>query len=169
LDRIIQVGIEEVGYSLLWALVLLLCCFSGCNWKDRVWHMLVAGVMVAMPLYGCAAGHVMVASYEDESAKCAGLEKELGVAQARMQKLKATDSTDRNIRNFFLGVGGFIIPPLGIINAALLLTDSYAADYTEEKTLKNRYNNMVMISQRQGCGTKYALIPIEAESKEPNA
>jgi len=27
----------------------------------------------------------------------------------------------------------------------------------------------VMISQRQGCGTKYALIPIEAESKEPNA
>jgi len=95
-----QVGIEEVGYSLLWALVLLLCCFSGCNWKDRVWHMLVAGVMVAMPLYGCAAGHVMVASYEDESAKCAGLEKELGVAQARMQKLKATDSTDRRSSNF---------------------------------------------------------------------
>ncbi|HCK68116.1 MAG TPA: hypothetical protein DHW17_02420 [Nitrospina sp.] len=70
---------------------------------------------------------------------------------------------------FFGSGGGIIIPPLGIINAALLLTDSYAADYTEEKTLKNRYNNMVMISQRQGCGTKYALIPIEAESKEPNA
>jgi len=158
-------GIEEIGYSLLCALMFLLCC--GCYWKDR--RMLLVGLMLAMPLYGCAAVHVMVASYEDESAKCAGLEKELGVAQARMQKLKATDSTDRNIRNFFLGVGGFIIPPLGIINAALLLTDSYAADYTEEKTLKNRYNNMVMISQRQGCGTKYALIPIEAESKEPNA
>ena len=149
-----QVGIEEVGYSLLWALVLLLCCFSGCYWKDRVWLMLVAGVMVAMPLYGCAAGRGMVASYEDENANCALLEKELGVAQARMHKLEVTDSIERDIRNFPLGVGGFIIPPLGIINVVLLLTDSYAADYTEEKTLKNRYNNMVIISQGQGCGSK---------------
>ena len=107
-----QVGIEEVGYSLLWALVLLLCCFSGCYWKDRVWLMLVAGVMVAMPLYGCAAGRVMVASYEDEKANCARLEKELGVALARMHKLEVTDSTERDIRNFLLRVGRFIIPPL---------------------------------------------------------
>ena len=150
-----QVGIEEVGYSLLWALVLLLCCFSGCYWKDRVWLMLVAGVMVV--------------SYEDEKANCARLEKELGVALARMHKLEVTDSTERDIRNFLLRVGGFIISPLEIINAALLLTDSYAADYTEKKTLKNHYNNMVMISQGQGCGSNYALIPIERESKEPNA
>ena len=150
-----QVGIEEVSYSLLWALVLLLCCFSGCYWKDRVWLMLVAGVMVV--------------SYEDEKANCARLEKELGVALARMHKLEVTDSTERDIRNFLLRVGGFIISPLEIINAALLLTDSYAADYTEKKTLKNRYNNMVMISQGQGCGSNYALIPIERESKEPNA
>ena len=127
--------------------------------------MLVAGVMVAMPLYGCAAGRVMVASYEDEKANCARLEKELGVALARMHKLEVTDSTERDIRNFPLGVGGFIIPPLGIINVVLLLTDSYAADYTEEKTLKNRYNNMVIISQGQGCGSKYALIPIEEEKQ----
>ena len=146
-----QVCIEEVGYSLLWALVLLLCCFSGCYWKDRVWLMLVAGVMVV--------------SYEDEKANCARLEKELGVALARMHKLEVTDSTERDIRNFLLGVGGFIIPPLGIINVVLLLTDSYAADYTEEKTLKNRYNNMVIISQGQGCGSKYALIPIEEEKQ----
>ena len=146
-----QVCIEEVGYSLLWALVLLLCCLSGCYWKDRVWLMLVAGVMVV--------------SYEDEKANCARLEKELGVALARMHKLEVTDSTERDIRNFLLGVGGFIIPPLGIINVVLLLTDSYAADYTEEKTLKNRYNNMVIISQGQGCGSKYALIPIEEEKQ----
>ena len=61
-------------------------------------------------------------SYEDENANCALLEKELGVAQARMKKLEATDSTERDIRNFPLGVGGFIIPPLGIINVVLLLT-----------------------------------------------
>ena len=103
-----QVGIEEVGYSLLCALVLLLCC--GCYWKDR--RMLLVGLMLAMPLYGCAAGHVMVASYEDEKENCARLEKELGVALARMHKLEVTDSTERDIRNFLLRVGGFIIPPL---------------------------------------------------------
>ena len=54
----------------------------------------------------------MVASYEDEKANCARLEKELGVALARMHKLEVTDSTERDIRNFLLGVGGFIIPPL---------------------------------------------------------
>ena len=160
-----QVGIEEVGFSLLWALGFILCCFSGCYWKDKARFILVAGLLVAMPLYGCAAGQVMVASYEDENANCALLEKELGVAQARMKKLEATDSTERDIRNFPLGVGGFIIPPLGIINVVLLLTDSYAADYTEDKTLKNRYNNMVIISQGQGCGSKYALIPIEEEKQ----
>ena len=84
---------------------------------------MVAGLLVAMPLFGCAAGQVMVTSYENENANCALLEKELGVAQARMKKLEATDSTERDIRNFPLGVGGFIIPPLGIINVVLLLTD----------------------------------------------
>ena len=74
--------------------------------------MLVAGVMVAMPLYGCAAGRVMVASYEDEKANCARLEKELGVALARMHKLEVTDSTERDIRNFPLGVGGSSSRPL---------------------------------------------------------
>lgn len=111
----------------------------------------------------------MIASYEDEVANCTELEKELGVSQVRLQKLEATDSTDRDIRNFILGVGGFILPPLEVINIALLLTDSYAADYTEKKALKNRYNNMVMISQSLGCGSKYALIPLEEENKEPNA
>jgi len=158
-----QVGIEEVVYLFLWILVFLLGCFFKSAWKNRL------VLMIAMPLYGCAAGQVVVASYEDESANCAVLEKELGVTQARMQKLEATDSTKRNIRNFLFGVAGFVIPPLALINVALFLTDSYAADYTEEKTLKNRYNNMVVISQGQGCGTKYALIPIEEKSIEPKA
>ena len=51
-----QVGIEEVGFSLLWALGFILCCFSGCYWKDKARFILVAGLLVAMPLYGCAAG-----------------------------------------------------------------------------------------------------------------
>ena len=50
-----QVGIEEVGFSLLWALGFILCCFSGCYWKDKARFILVAGLLVAMPLYGCAA------------------------------------------------------------------------------------------------------------------
>ena len=73
------------------------------------------------------------------------------------------------MRNFVLGVGGILLPPLGIINAALFITDSYAADYTEKKVLKNRYNDMVIFSQSQGCGSNYALIPLEGEIVEPNA
>ena len=78
------------------------------------------------------------------------------------------DTTERDVRNSLLGVGGFFLPPLGIINAALFVTDSYAADYTETKALESSYNNMVMVSQGQGCGSAYALIPDE-EKTEPNA
>ncbi len=131
--------------------------------------MLVVVLIFVTTLSGCAAGQVMVASLEVESANCSGLDKELGVAQTRLQKLESKDSTARNIRDFVLGIGGFIVPPIVIINAVLFLTDSYAADYTEKQVLKNHYNNMVMAGQRQGCGSSYALIPDEKKSKEPNA
>ena len=78
------------------------------------------------------------------------------------------DTTERDVRNSLLGVGGFFLPSLGIINAALFVTDSYAADYTETKALESSYNNMVIVSQGQGCGSAYALIPDE-EKTEPNA
>ncbi len=162
-----QMGQEEVIYPLLWVL------FIGFIFRSfgisRAKLMLMVGLMVVSPLYGCATGQVILASYEDKDSNCMGLDKELGVTRARLEKLETTDSTERDIRNLLLGLGGFIIPPLGIINAALFLTDSYAADYTETKALKNRYNNMVMVSQRQGCGSKFALIPNEEDSNEPNA
>ena len=60
----------------------------------------MAGLLVAMPLYGCAAGQVMVASYEDENANCALLEKELGVAQARMKKLETILGEDHSNDKF---------------------------------------------------------------------
>lgn len=136
--------------------------------KDKIRTLLVIMLTAVTPLYGCAAGQVMIASSEYENVNCASLDNELGIAQARLQELETTDTTERDIRNFLLGIGGFIIPPLGIINTALLLTDSYAADYSESKALESNYNNMVMASQRQGCGSAYALIPVE-EKTEPNA
>ena len=164
-----QTGIEEVGYLFLLALMFFLCYFFRSFWRNKARLMLVAVLMVGTALSGCAAGQVMVASSEHESANCEGLNNELAVAQARLQKLDSTDTTERDIRNFLLGIGGFFIPPLAVINAALILTDSYAADYAETKTLQGSYNNMVMVSQRQGCGSAYALIPVEEESKEPKA
>ena len=137
------------------------------NWKDKLLRL--AGLIVLISSYGCAAGQGLVASYEDEASNCAELEYVLAQSQVRLQKLESTDSTERDMRNFILGVGGFILPPLGIINATLLITDSYAADYTEKKVLKNRYNDMVIFSQSQGCGSNYALIPLEGEIVEPNA
>lgn len=164
-----QTGIEWIDYLLLSILMILLYSFFRSCWKDKARLALVAVLTIATVLSGCAAGQVMVASSEHESANCEALNNELGVAQARLQKLDSTDTTERDIRNFLIGVGGIIIPPLGIINAALFLTDSYAADYTETKALQSSYNDMVIISQQQGCGSAYALIPAEEESTEPNA
>jgi hypothetical protein len=45
-----------------------------------------------------------------------------------------------------LGVGVFFLPPLGIINATLFSTGSYAAGFTKATALENIYNNMVMAS-----------------------
>lgn len=162
-----QTGIDEADYLFLLALVFLLCCFFRPFWKSK--HMLVGALILAAPLYGCAAGQVMVASYENESANCSGLDKELGVAHTRLQTLESKDSTVRNIRDLVLGVSSFIVPPIVIVNAILFFTDSYAADYTEKQVLKSSYNNMVRIGQRQGCGSSYALIPDEKKSEEPNA
>jgi hypothetical protein len=163
-----QTGIEGFGYLFLVALMFFLFCFYLSLWKDKIRIMLVIVLTTITPLYGCAAGQVMVASSEYENVKCSALDNELGIAQARLQELESTDTTERDIRNFLLGVGGFILPPLGIINAALFLTDSFTADYTETKALESSYNNMVMVSQIQGCGSAYALIPDE-EKTEPNA
>lgn len=161
-------GIEGFGNLLLVVLMFSLICFFLRSWKDNIRIMLMIFLTAITPLYGCAAGKVMIASSENENINCAILDNKLGIAQERLQELESTDTTERDIRNFLLGVGGFILPPLGIINAALLLTDSYAADYSESKALQNNYNNMVIASQRQGCGSAYALIPVEGET-DPNA
>lgn len=163
-----QTGIEGVGYLFLVALMIFLFCFYRSFWKDKIRVMLVIVLTAITPLYGCAAGQVMVASSEYENVNCASLDNELGLAQARLQKLETTDTTERDVRNFLLGVGGFFLPPLIIINTALFFSDSYAADYTETAALENSYNNMVMVSQKQGCGSAYALITDE-EKTEPNA
>jgi hypothetical protein len=41
-----------------------------------------------------------------------------------------------------MGVGGFLLPSLGIINAPQFLTDLYAIDYAETTALENSYNNI---------------------------
>lgn len=162
-----QTGIEEADTLFLLAFMFFLYFVARPFWKVK--HSLVVVFILATPFYGCAAGQVMVASNEAEGANCLGLDKELGVAQVRLQKLESKDNTARNIRDVVLGVTGFFVPPIGVVNAVLFFTDSYASDYTEKKALKNHYNNMVMIGQGQGCGSSYALIPVEKESEEPNA
>ena len=108
--------------------------------------MLVFALTAITPLYGCAAGQVMVSSSEYENANCASLNNELEIAQESLQKPESIDATERDVRNFLLGVGVFFLPPLGIINAALFLTGSYAAGFTKTTALENIYNNMVMAS-----------------------
>ena len=88
----------------------------------------------------------MVFSSVYENANCVGLNNELEIAQERLQKLESIDTTERDVRNFLLGVDVFFLSPFGIINAALFLTGSYMADFTETTALEYIYNNMVMIS-----------------------
>ena len=106
--------------------------------------MLIFALTAITPLYGCAASQVMVSSSEYENANCASLINELGIAPESLQKPESIDATERDVRNFLLGVGVFFLPPLGIINAALFLTGSYAAGFTKTTALENIYNNMVM-------------------------
>ena len=98
--------------------------------------MLVFALTAITPLYGCAAELVMVSSSEYENSNCASLNNELEIAQERLQKLESIDTTERDVRNFLLGVGVFFLPPLGIINAALFLTGSYAADFMKTTALE---------------------------------
>ena len=88
----------------------------------------------------------MVYSSEYENANCASLTNELEIAQESLQKPESIDATERDVRNFLLGVGVFFLPPLGIINATLFLTGSYAVGFTKTTALENIYNNMVMAS-----------------------
>ena len=86
----------------------------------------------------------MVSSSEYENANCASLINELGIAPESLQKPESIDATERDVRNFLLGVGVFFLPPLGFINADLFLTGLYVAGFTKISALENIYNNMVM-------------------------
>ena len=107
--------------------------------------MLVFALTAITPLYGCTAGQVIVSSSEYDNAKCASLINELKIAQESLQKPESIDATERDVRNFLLGVGVFFLPPLGIINAVLFLIGSFAAGFTKTTALENIYNNMVMV------------------------
>ena len=108
--------------------------------------MLIFALTAITRLYGCVAGQVMVFSSEYENANGANLINELKIAQENLQKPESIDATERVVRKFLLGVGVFFLPLLGIINAALYLTGSYAAGFTKTTALENIYNNMVMAS-----------------------
>jgi hypothetical protein len=88
----------------------------------------------------------MVSSSEYKNATCACLINELEIAQENLQKPESIDATERDVRNFLLGVGVFFLLPLRIINAALFLTGSFAADFKETTALENIYNNIVMVN-----------------------
>jgi hypothetical protein len=110
--------------------------------------MLVFALTAITRLYGCAAGQFTGFFSEYDSADCASLNNVLEIAQERLQKLESIDTTDRDVRNFLLGVGVFFLLDFGVINSALFLTSSYALGFTETTALENIYNNMMMVSKK---------------------
>ena len=59
--------------------------------------MLIFALTAIAPLYGCAAGQVMVHSSKYENANCASLINELGIAPESLQKPESIDATERDV------------------------------------------------------------------------
>jgi hypothetical protein len=108
--------------------------------------MLIFQLTAITPLYDCVTEQVMVSSSKYENVNCASLINKLEIDPETLKKSESIDATERDVRNFLLGVGVFFRPPLGIINSALVLTGPYAAGFTKTTALENIYNNMVMAS-----------------------
>ena len=70
-----------------------------------------------------------------------------------------TDHTLKNLRDFALGAVRFAFPPIGILNALLLVSDSHVADLAETEILGDRHDGLVAISNQKDCGYKYAMSP----------
>ena len=122
-------------------------------------------VCVASFLFtGCAAGKVYVDQANDSHASCTEMEKELQLAQHKIDALEETDHTLKNIRYVFLSAAQLAFAPIGILNAILTVSDSHLADVAETEALKDRHNGMVAISNHKNCAYKYAMIQRNAES-----
>ena len=113
---------------------------------------------------GCAAGKVYIAQSEDSQTSCLALENGLELVQNKIRTLENTDHTLKNLRDFALGAVRFAFPPIGILNAILMVSDSHVADIAETKALKDRQDGMVMISNQNECGYKYAMIPSQRDA-----
>ncbi|MBT5549995.1 MAG: hypothetical protein HOJ79_05900 [Nitrospina sp.] len=125
----------------------------------KSWSRLLVYCVTCFLSTGCAAGKIYVAQSGDNQSSCLALKNELKLAQAKIQTLKDTDHSLKNLRDLALGAIRFAFPPLGILNAVLLVSDSHVADLAETQVLKDRHDGMVTISNQKECGYKYAMIP----------
>ena len=119
-------------------------------------RLLIFGVL-CFCVSACAAGKVYIAQSADSQASCLALENELERAQMKIRTLENTDHTWKNLRDFTLVVARFFLPPIGMLNAILTVSDSHVADLAETKALKDRHDGMVAFSNQKVCGYKYAM------------
>ena len=113
---------------------------------------------------GCAASKVYVDQTNDPYASCKAIEKELQLAQNRIDVLEETDHTLQNVRDALLRVAQLAFSPIGVFNALLTLSDSHIADIAETKALTGRYDGMIAISSHKNCNYKYAMIQHDTRS-----
>ena len=107
---------------------------------------------------GCAAGKVYVDRANDLHASCTAIEKELQLAQKRIDVLEDADHTLQNIRDAFLSVVQLAFSPVRSLNGLLTIYDSHIADIAEAEALTKRHDGMITISNQKNCGYKYAMI-----------
>ena len=118
-------------------------------------RLLVVGILCLL-FAGCAAGQVYISQSEGHQSSCLALDNELELAQNKIQTLETIDHTAKNIRDFSLGALRFVFPPIGFLNALLIVSDSHIADLAETKALQGRHDDLVNLSNQNDCGYQYA-------------
>jgi hypothetical protein len=110
--------------------------------------VLVTSIVITI-LAGCAgrsAYPVKVYRHDDKRKSCATISKEIAFIEAEIQRLiPKTDKTGKNVALATAGVF-FILP--------WLFMDFSEAERIEINALRQRYNNLTILSDEKGCATE---------------
>jgi len=113
----------------------------------------------ALLLLGCAgreAHPISVHQHGDEKKSCKALEMELAFTEDRIRRL--LPETEKTGKNVALGVAGvFLIVPW-------FFMDLTKSEKIEVEALRQRYNQLIMLSEDKHCGFDKKQIP---EFKKP--
>lgn len=121
-------------------------------------------LLVSLVVVGCAgrtAAPVMVSQYGDEKKSCKALKRELQFIEGEISRL--IPETDKTNKNVALGVAGalFLVP--------WFFMDLSQAEQIEINALRQRYNNLLILSEEKNCSVDQPPIPDFEDQQQTSA